>query len=45
MLVSPETFEALVQFSDWLREQSFEEIMLDHSDELVARFLDEIRDE
>ena len=42
MNISWEEFEKLVQFSDWLREQDLELIMLLNSDELVAQFLDEV---
>ena len=45
MLITEEQFELLVQFSSWLRDQDTEETMLEHSDELVARFLDEVPDE
>jgi len=41
MLISPEQFELLVQFSDWLREQDHRCTDLEHSDELIARFLEE----
>jgi len=42
MMLSPEEFEMLVQFSDWLREQDLELMLLLNSDELVAQFLDEV---
>ena len=44
MIISPEAFELLVRFSDWLREQDPEDTGLEHSDELVNRFLDEVED-
>ena len=44
MLISIEDFELLVQFSDWVREQDTEKTMLENSDELVVRFLDEVPD-
>jgi len=42
MMLSPEEFEKLVQFSDWLRERDLECMLLLNSDELVAQFLDEV---
>jgi len=42
MMLSPEEFEHLVQYSDWLREQDLECMLLLNSDELVAQFLDEV---
>jgi len=45
VLISCEEFELLVMFSSWLREQDHECTDLEHSDELVSRFLDETPDQ
>ncbi len=45
MMISEKEYELLVEFSDWVREQGEHKTMLENSDELVARFLDEKPDE
>lgn len=41
MLISPEEYELLVQFTEWMRSQNQEWLDIQHSEEIVVEFLDE----
>lgn len=41
-MISYETQQALIEFLEWYRSQDQEDIELDHSDDVVVQFIEEV---